>query len=382
MSDLTNEKENVSEITTVKESVSGRVASIDALRGFDMIWIVGGAALIHALHQAIPGPTTALLSHEFEHVPWQGFHFYDLIFPLFIFVMGLVLPFSLSRYQREGADRKNLYKRVIRRTLLLFFLGLIYNGLLNFNWHDLRIPGVLQRIALCYFFAALIMTKTRLKGQITITGLILVGYFAVMKLVPVPGIGAGVITPAGNLAGYIDRHFLPRPFCCYPYGDNEGILSTIPAVSTAMIGALTGQWLKSQYTPVRKVSGLFLGGVIALAAGLVWGHWFPIIKNVWTSSYVLYAAGWSLLLLGLFYLIMDVWGYRRWAFFFQVVGMNAITIYVLHNLFNFRLIASIFVHGFIYHFGAWTPFAWDLSAVAVEWVLLWHLYRQKIFLRV
>lgn len=362
--------------------LSQRVASIDALRGFDMIWIIGGDQVIHALHTAIPGHITASLSQQFEHVPWQGFHFYDLIFPLFLFLVGVVLPFSLSRYRTAaGPDRKRIYRRIFRRLILLFFLGLIYNGLLNFNFHDLRIAGVLQRIAICYFVAALIVVNTGVCDQIIATGLILGGYWALVKLVPVPGVGPGLVTPAGNLAGYLDRHFLPRPFCCYPFGDNEGILSTIPAVATTLLGALTGHWLQTKRPPARKAVGLLLGGVVSLAAGAFWGHWFPIIKNIWTSSYVLYAAGWSLLLLALFYWIIDVRGWRRWAFFFEVIGMNAITIYVLQSQFDFGAVARIFVRGFIFRLGHWTPFFWQLSIIAVEWVFLWYLYRRKIFLR-
>jgi predicted acyltransferase len=359
-----------------------RVASIDALRGFDMIWIVGGDHLVHALHQAMPNSCTAFLARQFEHVPWQGFHFYDLIFPLFLFVVGLVLPFSLNRQRLEGAERGQLYRRIIRRTILLFFLGLVCNGLLDFNLHNLRMAGVLQRIAICYFVTALVVMNTTIRGQMSVTAIILFGYWGLLKLIPVPGIGAGVLTPEGNLAGYIDRHLLPQPYCCYPYGDNEGILSTIPAVATTLLGVLAGHGLRSAMAPKRKAAALAAAGVVSLLAGRLWGHWFLIIKNIWTSSYVLYAAGWSLLLLALFYWLIDVRGRQRWAFFFKVIGMNAITIYVLHSQFDFGWVARIFVYGLIYHLGRWTPVAWELSVIAVEWVFLWYLYRSKIFLRV
>ncbi len=360
-----------------------RIASIDALRGFDMLWITGGGGLIWALHASIPNRLTLGLVHQFEHVPWQGFHFYDLIFPLFIFVVGLVLPFSLGRHKLEGARKKQLYFRVVRRFVLLFVFGLIYNGLLNFNLHQQRFAGVLQRISICYLVAAIIMMNTGVKGQAITAGAILIGYWGVMKLIPVPGVGAGVITPMGNLSGYIDRHFLPGPFCCYTYGDSEGILSTVPAISTALIGVLAGHWLRSDHSPQRKAAWLAGAGVASLVTGLIWGYWFPIIKNIWTSSYVLFAAGWSLLLLALFYWVIDVRGVQRWAFPFKVIGMNAITIYMVWHLFDkFSSVAIIFVHGFIHNLGAATPLVWASSKWLAGWLFCWFLYRQKIFLRV
>jgi predicted acyltransferase len=362
--------------------ISSRVASIDALRGFDMMWICGADEVIHSLCSLIHHPVANALNTQFEHVDWVGFHFYDLIFPLFLFIVGVVLPFSITKRLEAGADRGDIYKHLVRRLFLLFFLGLIYNGLLKFQFHELRIPGVLQRIAICYFITALVMMKTGVRGQAVVAGSLLVVYWAVIKLVPVPGIGAGIITPAGNLSAFIDQHLIPRPFCCYVFGDNEGILSTIPAISTCLMGALAGHWLRSDRPQVRKALGLVIAGVASLVLGLTWGHWFPVIKNIWTSSFVLVAGGWSLLLLALFYWIIDIRGWRRWAFFFTVIGLNSITIYVLRSQFDFGTVANIFLQGFVNHIGCYRPLVWDTSVLAVEWLFLWFLYRQKIFLKV
>ncbi len=359
-----------------------RIASIDALRGFDMFWITGGEVIIHALHQTDPGPAMNVLNVEFEHVQWAGFHFYDLIFPLFLFVVGVVLPFSLTKRLEAGANRGQLYRRIVRRLVVLFLLGLVYNGLLNFDFHDLRIAGVLQRIAICYFFAALIVMNTKIRGQVAFFAGILLVYWAVMMLVPVPGVGAGVITPQGNLASFIDRHLLPHPYCCFVIGDNEGILSTLPAIATTLLGVLAGHWLRSRRPPNRKTLGLALAGVASLLIGFVWSFNFPIIKNIWTSSFVLFAGGWSLLLLALFYWIVDVLGYRRWSFFFTVIGVNAITIYVVHQLFDFGTITNIFVHGFLNDLGPVKPVFWAVSVMMTGWLFLYFLYRQKIFLKV
>ncbi|MBI1983516.1 MAG: DUF5009 domain-containing protein, partial [Acidobacteria bacterium] len=345
-------------------------------------WISGGEEIIHSLYRTFRNPATEVLERQFHHVAWEGFTFYDLIFPLFLFIVGVVLPFSLTRRLERGANRPELYKHLARRLLLLFLLGLVYNGLLDFRLHDLRLVGVLQRIAICYFVAALIVMNASVRGQAIAAGAILLGYWIILLVIPVPGFGAGALTPEGNLAGYVDRQILPGPFCCYEYGDNEGILSMIPAVSTTLLGVLAGHWLRSNQSPSRKVRGLALAGVACLGAGLVWGLAFPIIKNLWTSSYVLFAGGWSLLLLAGFYWVIDVRGLRRWAFFFTVVGLNAITIYIAWRLFDFGSVAGIFVHGFIDYLGPLKPLFWSLSVVATAWLFLWFLHRQKIYLKV
>jgi predicted acyltransferase len=363
--------------------ITKRVTSIDALRGFDMLWIAGGDHVIRTLYKVWPGPVTQLLDTQFEHVPWAGFHVYDLIFPTFLFVVGVVLPFSLTRRVEEGADRRHLYRHIVQRFLLLFFLGLTYNGLLDFNLHTMRIPGVLQRISICYFIAALVVMNTKIRGQAMVAGGILIAYWAIMKLVPVPGIGAGVLTPEGNLSAYLDRLIIPFRFCCYTFGDNEGLLSTLPAISTCLLGVLAGHWLRSgKYTPNRKALGLVVAGIASLFIGWVWSFNFPIIKNIWSSSFVLWAGGWSLLLLALFYWIIDVRGYQRWSFFFKVIGMNAIAIYLADRMFDFGIIANIFLHGILPHLGKVAPLVSSCGVIFCAWLFVYFLYRQKIFLRV
>jgi predicted acyltransferase len=324
----------------------------------------------------------ALLSRQFQHVAWEGFRFYDLIFPTFVFIVGLVLPFSLTRRLEAGADRRQLYRHAFQRLFLLLFLGLLYNGLLDLNFHELRLLGVLQRIALAYFFATLLVMNLKVRGQVIATGLILVAYWAIMAWVPVPGFGRGVYTPQGNLAACIDQHFLPKPYCCYDYGDNEGIISMLPAIATCMLGALAGHWLRTNYSQRRKALGLLVAGVACLGVGWVWSLAFPIIKNIWSSSFVLFAGGWSLLLLALFYWIIDIRGHKRWAFFFTVIGVNPITIYIVNRFFDFRLLGNIFIHGFVDYLGGWKPFITEVAAVTVGWLFLYFLYRRKIFLKV
>jgi predicted acyltransferase len=363
------------------ESSGARVLSIDALRGFDMFWIIGGGAIFESLAEIWKHPITDTIRVQLDHVRWEGFHFEDLIFPLFVFVMGAVLPFSICRRVERGESLVRAHVHIVRRTALLLLLGLVCNGLLEFNWSEMRWPGVLQRIALCYFFAAVIVIHTRWRTQAILVGGGLLLYWAVTMLVPVPGFGAGNLTMEGCLSSWVDQHVIPGVLY-YKYGDNEGLISTFPAICTALLGALAGQWLRSDRTGSRKAAGLAVAGVLCVAAGYVWGLAFPIIKILWTSSYVLVAGGWSLLLLAVFYWLIDVKGYHRWAFLFVVIGMNAITIYFLQRFVGFGEIADFFLGGIAGHMGVLSPLVLPLGAFAARWLLLWFLYRHKAFLRV
>ncbi len=364
---------------------SERITSIDALRGFDMLWILGASEFVIALLAFSKTNWALRLAAEFDHAAWHGFTFYDLIFPLFLFIVGLVIPFSLAKYREGIIDFKKAYTRIITRTLILFFLGLIANGLLDFNFASMRWPGVLQRIAICYFFAAIIVLHIPSRFQPMVIGIIFVailfGYWAIMKFVPVPGFGAGNLTPEGNLAGYLDRLIIPGRLY-YKFGDNEGILSTIPALGTTLLGALTGGIMRSNKTKIFKIKWIFISGVASLALGFAWNFVFPINKILWTSSFVLFAGGFSLLLLGLFYWLIDYKGYKRWAFPFVIIGMNAITIYFVSYIFDFGIIVNIFVHGFINYMGAAKDVFFYFCLVAVKWLFLYFLYKKKIFFKV
>lgn len=361
---------------------AGRVVSVDALRGFDMFWLIQGDKLVVAACAALNLPFHAAVATQMKHSRWEGFTFWDFIAPLFLFVVGLSMPFAFSRRLERGDSRNDLFRHIVRRTLILILLGLVFNGLLNLDFSNFRYTGVLQRIALCYLFAALIVMNTGVRGQALFTGGLLLAYWAALALIPVPGFGAGVLTPEGNLAGYIDRAGLPGRFCCYKFGDNEGYLSTIPSVSTTLFGVLCGHLVRSSLTQIGKVRALVAGGVASLLLGWLWSLAFPIITMLWTSSYVLWANGWCMLLFGLFYWIMDVRGRRKWAFPFVVIGMNAIIIYVVQSQFDFRVVANIFVRGLVRQAGAFEPLVSALSVVAATWLFLYFLYRQKIFLKV
>jgi predicted acyltransferase len=375
-----------------KDADGGRVLSLDALRGFDMFWIIGGGTIFERLVEVWKHPVTETIRVQLDHVPWEGFHFEDLIFPTFLFLVGAVLPFAISRRVERGENSLRIHLHVVRRAVMLVLLGMILNGLLRFNWTEMRWPGVLQRIGLCYFLGALVVLHTNWRGQAILIGIVLLTYWAVTMLVPAPwGAEAlapqsatyvvGDLTPQRCLSSWVDQQLIPGSLY-YKYGDNEGILSTFPAVCTVLLGALAGQWLRSSRSGSRKTAGLALAGVACLAIGYLWGLVFPIIKILWTSSYVLFAGGWSLLLLALFYWVIDVQGYRKWAFPFVVIGMNAITIYFLQNLVNFDDIGEFFLNGIARHTGVFAALLLPLGAFAARWLFLWFLYRHRVFFKV
>jgi predicted acyltransferase len=370
-------------MTESNQQLKTRITSIDALRGFDMFWIIGGSWMFTELFKLLNAPFFDDLSRQLEHSEWHGFAFYDLIFPLFMFIMGVVMPLSFNKHLERGEPKRKIYAHVIKRSALLILLGLVHNGLLSFNYESFRFAGVLQRFGICYFFASLILlNSSKPRTQAMWAAGILIFYWLIMALVPVPGHGMGVFTPEGNLASFIDRLLLPGDFCCFEYGDNEGLLSTIPAISTVLLGVLAGHLLRSPLTKSKKALYLVVAGVGCLVVALLWSLVFPINKLLWSSSYVLFAGGWSFLLLALFYWIIDIRGYQKWAFPFIVIGMNPITIYVAQGLFNFGIIANIFVGGFIDYLGVFKPLFWALCVFAVKWLFLFFLYKKRIFLKV
>lgn len=365
-------------------AAAGRVASLDALRGFDMFWIVGGDAICRSLPAVADAPWARFLAGQVEHKPWAGFTFYDLIFPLFLFIIGAVFPFSLLRRAEKGESSRSIHLHVLKRSLLLVLLGLIAGGLLEFDFADLRLTGVLQRIGICYLLVALLVLHTRIKTQIAVFAGVLLLYWAAMALIPVPGHGAGVMTPEGSLHSYIDQKVLPGKISeeFYGPGDSLGVASTFPAACSLLLGVFAGYWLKSNRTGRRKTIGLAAAGVVGLALGGLWSQAFPIIKHIWTSSYVLWAGGWSLLLAALFYWLIDVKGWKAWSVFFTVIGVNAILVYFGQQVVDFDGIARFVLGGVERHAAVLAPLVIPLGALAVKWATLDFLDRRRIYFKV
>jgi predicted acyltransferase len=372
---------------------SSRIASVDALRGFSIFWIIGGDGIVWALSDmsADRGPILRTIAQfvgrQMTHVEWEGLRFYDFIFPLLIFVTGTSIVFSLGKLiEREG--RFNAHIRVLRRSLLLYALGIIYYGGASHLWPEVRLLGVLQRIALCYCAASLLFLNLRIRGLIAVFAALLVGYWGLLMFVPVPGIGAGMLVQGENLAHWIDANYLPG-LLWYGTWDPEGLLSTLPAIATCLIGVFAGLLLRdTRITPEHRSLSFIIAGLAMVLGGHLWGLQFPVIKGIWTSSYVLVAGGYSLLLLGAMHQLMDVWGMRAWAAFFTWIGANAITLYLLNNVVDFRQFATRFVGGDIGRLldqhlaiGA-ARFMSAALGLAIALAIAKFLYDRKVFLRV
>jgi predicted acyltransferase len=364
-----------------------RLMSVDALRGFDMFWIMGGEGIFVALAALTGWPALQWWAGQLEHVPWHGFHAYDMIFPLFLFIAGISFPFSMAKRYQGEENRKALDLHVIRRGLLLVLLGLINNNAIRFDFANLRYGSVLGRIGLAWMFAALIFMNTSLKFRIIWLWGILISYWLLFLMFPAHDLGAtDPFSMQGNLAGHIDRLLLPGKFCCYTYGDSEGILSTIPAISTALLGMLTGQFVMSQYLnhkPIRKVLYMASAAIGLMMLGGIWNIALPINKYLWSSSFVCFVGGLSLLLFTFFYLVIDIWNIKKWTPFFVVIGMNSITIYLAHTMIDFNYAAK-FLFGGVYPLlqPDWEPLATALGTFVVAWLFLYFLYKKRIFLKV
>jgi len=364
---------------------SERLQSLDALRGFDMLWIIGGGSLIVALAEATKWGWLQVIAAQMEHVPWAGFHFEDLIFPLFMFISGVAIPYAITAKVEQGVKRKALFSRIFRRAIILVLLGILYNGLLKNGFSNLRIASVLGQIGLGYLVAASIVLYTK-SFQTRLAWLIgILSGIAIMQLaVPVPGYGAGLLTPDGGINAWLDRMFLPGRL----YGetfDPEGLLCIVSAISVTLMGALAGSILRDgEPASKRKAAILAIAGAALVIVALILSPFYPIIKAAWTVPFNLLAAGISSLLLSLFYFTIDVKNWTRGIagykiLFFKVIGMNSITIYLAVDIIGFHDISKFFTGFLVAPFGEWVVI---LGSIVIEWLFLYYLYTKKIFLRI
>jgi len=398
-----------------------RLMSLDALRGFDMFWILGAGAFFMQLDEVVNRGLSQrsgffhALAEQMRHKDWAGFAFEDLIFPLFVFIAGVSIVFSITK-ELQLHGKAGAYWRIVRRSVLLFALGVFYTGGLSRAWPEVQVSGVLHRIAQCYLFASLIFCTFRPRAIVGIIAVLLVGYWALMTYVPFPNLPldketidaaakkmgtkdlatildrtpekiAGRYDKGLNLSNYLDAKYLPgRKY--NGYYSPEGLLSTLPAIASCLLGVLAGLLLRNPArTDRQKVLWLAVLGVLGLAAGFTWGLQFPVVKKIWTSSFVLVAGGYSALLLAAFYLVVDVWKFQRWCRPFVWIGTNSITIYLLSPLLNFREVARRLAGGDVQNFfdRHVAPGAGNLVVIAVAYGLIFalmgFLYRRKIFLR-
>jgi predicted acyltransferase len=357
---------------------SKRLMSIDALRGFDMFWIIGGSTIFAGLADAVGGPFN-LITPQFEHVRWEGLHFFDLIWPLFMFIVGVSIPFSVSKRKASGTTKRSIYMHAIRRAVILFILGMILQGgLLNWDLSKLHpCYSVLHGIAAGYLISIAVVLELKPKMQATVLGIFLLVYWAILELIPVPDIGAGVLTPESNIATWVDQAILGR----FHHGENTWFLSYLGFASSVLLGVLAGHILMLERTEKSKVMMLTVTGVVCVAGGLIWSLILPIIKLLWTSSFVLVGGGFGFLMLALFYWIIDVKKFRNWAFFFTVIGMNSIAVYCGAMLINFHQIGNIFIGSLLPRIKPWDNFFSALTDVAIIWLILYWMYRNKNFVK-
>ena len=371
---------------------SSRLLSVDIFRGI----AVAGMLLVD-----YPGDEAAGY-RLIRHAPWNGLTAADLIFPSFVFLMGISIVLSFSARLQRGETRQQIAWHAVKRSLVLFALGLFLNGVPVFHLATWRVEGVVQRIALCYLITGILFLWSDVRGLIVATVVCLLGYWALMRLVPVPGLGLPgrdipVLAPDRNLVDWIDRALFPGRL----YNgtrDPEGVLSTIPAIATALSGVLTGLWLRSGRTARAKLAGMLAMGMAGLAVGAIWNQWFPINKNVWTSSFVVVTAGFALVFLSLFYWIIEVRGWRnRWTMPFLVFGMNAIVGFCFDELLWAPLFyghahapdgASItwqqYLNGRLLKIlnPANASLLFAVGIVLFCWALMWLLYRRRIFVKI
>ena len=367
-----------------------RLLSLDVFRGITIATMV----LVNN-----PG-TWSNIYWPLEHAEWNGWTPTDLVFPFFLFIVGVAIPLGLGKRIERGDPFKKLFLKILFRTLIIFALGEFLAGFPFFHLATMRIPGVLQRIAVCYFFASILYIKTKPRTQALVGVGLLIVYCILMKYVPVPGYGSGDLSKVGSLASYIDRSVFGahvwRQAVVY---DPEGLLSTMGALVTTILGIFTGNLLRCQTrTPIEKVAHMFIGGAVCVMIGWAWNPWFPINKALWTSSYVLFTGGLALQLLALCYWLIDIKGYRAWAKPFIIFGVNAIALFVgtalmarLMELIKFPAPdgKQITLHGWIFDhlFLSWASPINASLAFAIVFVLfwlglMWILYRRKIIIKI
>ncbi|HZG54096.1 MAG TPA: heparan-alpha-glucosaminide N-acetyltransferase domain-containing protein [Pyrinomonadaceae bacterium] len=365
----------------------GRMESLDVFRGIT----IAGMILVNN-----PGTWSAIYD-PLEHAEWHGWTPTDLVFPFFLFIVGVSITLALARRVESEEPLRGVYGKIIRRALVIFALGLFLAAFPFDRLAAIRIPGVLQRIAVCYLCASIIFLKTAWRTQGLIVVVLLTLYWLLMTLIPAPGFRAGDLSLEGNLAAYVDRALLSG-HTYKPLYDPEGILSTIPALATTLCGVLTGHLLRSRRTAAEKAAAMFVAGAAGIVAGWIWNFWFPINKALWTSSYVLLTAGLALQFLALCNWLIDIQRYRRWAVPFLIFGSNALAVYFLSELFS-RITSLLTFNGadgnpvslraFLYEnlFASWAAPLNASLLFAVCTVLFWLglmtiLYRRRIFIKV
>ncbi len=366
-------------------SISRRLVSIDALRGFDMLMICGADAFFHQLDGKTNLAWVNMLAQQFEHPAWIGFTFYDFIFPLFLFIAGVSIPFSLSKALDQGMQKNELYKKAFIRMLVLIALGMLDKNA-PFPFFDpahIRLGSVLGRIGIAGFVTVVLYLNLSTVKRLYVVAGILLFYYACVMLIPVPGYGAGNLTFEGNLIGWIDRTFLPGRLLQGTY-DELGIITQLPAMCLTLLGAFAGEILRNQsLKDGQKFTRLLVIGVVCIAVGLLWSLHFPIAKRMWSSSFIMLTGGMAFISMALFFAIIDILQIKKWSFFFVVIGMNSLTIYMVYRFVNFRHTSRLLFEGLYAPLDEkWYGVFESFGALVLVWFFLYFLYQKKIFFKI
>ena len=364
--------------------VKSRLRSIDALRGFDMFWIMGIGGVIIQIATIHETSFWASLASQFEHPYWDGFTFWDLIFPLFMFISGLSSPFSIDKQLKSGRTRKQILWKIVKRGLILILLGIIYNTkeLELRSLSEYRYASVLGKIGASYIFANIIFLYAKPTRLIFWYSFLLIGYWLLLKFTSAPGYLPGDLTEKGNFMSYFDRTVLPG-LLSRGIHDTSGLLCTVTGIATTLSGIIAGYFLKKHpITPTKKVMWFIIVGIGMIVLALLWNLDFPINKNLWSSSFTLLTGGISLILFALFYYIIDVKGHYKWTFFFRVIGMNSIFIYVSPIFINYSFMAKGLFRWLGQLSGAYEEPVMRLCTVMIAWLVLYFFYKKDIFIKV
>lgn len=359
-----------------------RLKSLDALRGFDMLLIMGFGWMLYDICCLWPGGDQFWLARQMEHAAWNGLTLFDTIFPLFLFISGMTFPFSFARSKEKGLGDGSIVRKVLVRALIMVALGIVYNGCFELKFSSMRFYSVLGRIGVAWALAALLYIRLSWKPRAVIAAVILVGYNLLLLIAAPDRPGADSLSFEGNLVGYVDRLIMPGHLLNTSSGfDPEGLLSTLPAVVTAMLGQFAGEFVRSERK--HKTLWMLVAAAVLLGVGLVWSTWFPINKKLWTSSFVLVVAAYSLALFALFYYLIDVRGWQKWAFPLEVIGLNSITIYMIQRIVSLHSASQFFLGGLAGLVPAQVgQVILAAGYVLLSWLLLLFLYRKKIFLKI
>ncbi len=360
-----------------------RVLSIDALRGFDMFWIIGGHPIFVGLDNVFHNRFTRLLNAQLDHSEWVGFTFYDIIMPLFLFLVGVSMVFSYRKRLAIDSGGKALWKHIAKRVIILWILGMIVQGrLLTYDINQIQLySNTLQAIASGYLLATLIILYLPVSYQVAATLAMMLLYWAIVALIPVGGTTLGAYTPNANVPLVFDHMILGRFHDGLEY---TWIISSLNFGATTMLGVFSGYIMQSQLEKTRRFWYYILFGVLLILAGLLWNSWHPIIKKIWTGSFVLFSGGICILLLALFYLFIDIWKLRKMATWMIIIGSNAIFAYVAWHLFesSFTAVSAVFIDGLKPYLGAWYHTVLYLGSFMVLFLLLRYLYTSRIFIRI